>query len=124
MSDLSKRKIVPVGKDSASVNDRQIPVYLEQLPGWQIVDREGIPRLEKSFSFKDFQGALDFTNQVGALAEKMDHHPAILVSWGRAAVSWWTHVIGGLHENDFSMAARTEELYRTRSAPSSVEEKK
>jgi len=118
MCDLSARKIEPVRKDSVPVSEDQIPFYLEELPGWQIVEREGISRLEKSYSFKNFQAALDFTNQVGALAEELDHHPAILISWGRAAVSWWTHVIGGLHENDFSMAARTEELFQEKTARS------
>ena len=46
----------------------------------------------------------------GELAEAEGHHPAILTEWGSVEVSWWTHKIGGLHMNDFIMAARTDEL--------------
>ena len=51
---------------------------------------------------------LEFTNKVNALAEQEDHHPLIITEYGRAAVIWWTHKIGGLHKNDFIMAAKTD----------------
>ncbi len=60
---------------------------------------------------KNFKQALQLTNQIGAIAEQEGHHPAILTEWGgRVTVSWWTHKIGGLHVNDFIMAAKTDEL--------------
>ena len=67
--------------------------------------------LTRQFKFKNFVQALAFANRVGDLAEQQDHHPAILVEWGRVTVSWWTHVIGGLHQNDFISAAKTDQLY-------------
>lgn len=112
MKELAKKSILPYQKDDPPLTQEQISEYLSLLPAWGIVEREGIPRLERSFPFEDFQGALDFTNRVGEMAEEADHHPAILVSWGRAAVSWWTHVFKRLHTNDFIMAARTEELFK------------
>ena len=45
------------------------------------------------------------------IAEQEDHHPRIVTEWGRVAVQWWTHVISGLHRNDFIMAAKTDELF-------------
>jgi hypothetical protein len=54
--------------------------------------------------------ALAFTNRVGALAEEEGHHPALLTEWGRVTVTWWTHLIRGLHRNDFIMAAKTDAL--------------
>jgi 4a-hydroxytetrahydrobiopterin dehydratase len=59
---------------------------------------------------KDFAEALEFTNKVGAVAEKEGHHPDILTAWGKVTVSWWTHKIRGLHKNDFIMAAKTDKL--------------
>jgi 4a-hydroxytetrahydrobiopterin dehydratase len=50
---------------------------------------------------------------VGALAEQADHHPAILIKWGKVTVTWWTHVLHGLHLNDFILAARTDRLFQT-----------
>jgi len=112
MKELALRSILPYRKDDPPLAQEQISEYLSLLPDWRIVEREGIPRLERSFPFGDFQEALDFTNRVGEMAEEADHHPAILVSWGRAAVSWWTHVFNRLEENDFIMAARTQELFK------------
>ena len=66
---------------------------------------------QQEFKFKNFVQALEFTNQVGRLAEEECHHPALLTEWGRVTVTWWTHKIKGLHRNDFVMAAKTDELY-------------
>jgi 4a-hydroxytetrahydrobiopterin dehydratase len=73
-----------------------------------VLERAGIPRLERVFEFPDFARALTFTNRVGALAEAEGHHPALLTEWGKVTVTWWTHAIRGLHRNDFVMAARTD----------------
>jgi 4a-hydroxytetrahydrobiopterin dehydratase len=69
-------------------------------------------RIERSFRFHDFSAALEFTNRIGALAEKEGHHPAILTEWARVTVSWWTHKIRGMHRNDFIMAAKSEKVYQ------------
>lgn len=61
--------------------------------------------------FRDFARALAFTNAVGEVAEEEGHHPVIELTWGRVTVTWWTHKIGGLHQNDFIMAAKTSQLY-------------
>jgi 4a-hydroxytetrahydrobiopterin dehydratase len=112
MSDLIDRVCQPCRKDDGPLSEDEIAKLLPSLPGWRVVERDAIPRLEKSFQFPDFKSALDFASQVGELAEKEDHHPAILISWGRAAVSWWTFVVDGLHENDFILAARTDVLFQ------------
>lgn len=75
-----------------------------------MVEREGIQRLERVFTVKDFVTALSFTNRVGALAETEGHHPAILTEWGRVTVTLWTHKIHGLHRNDFVTAAKIDAL--------------
>jgi 4a-hydroxytetrahydrobiopterin dehydratase len=88
----------------------EIERYLPQLPGWRITVVAGVERLEKAYPFKDFAQALHFANQVGAIAEQHNHHPALLTEWARVTVSWWTHKIAGLHVNDFIMAAKTERI--------------
>ena len=82
--------------------------YLQQAPGWALVD-EG-PRIERSFTFKNFKETMDFVARVGNLAESEGHHPDISFGWGWAKVSWQTKKIKGLHENDFIMAAKTNSL--------------
>jgi 4a-hydroxytetrahydrobiopterin dehydratase len=92
------------------VTEAEIAELQPQIPAWTLVDQEDIPRLERSYRFKDFAQALAFTNKVGALAEQEGHHPAILTEYGKVAVSWWTHAIRALHRNDFIMAAKTDQL--------------
>ncbi len=110
MTNLDKAQCEPCRADSPRVEAAQLPALLRQLGGWQVENRYGIEQLEKSFSFKNFRQALDFTNAVGELAEAEDHHPALLTEWGKVTVTWWTHSIKGLHRNDFIMAARTDQL--------------
>lgn len=75
------------------------------------MERDGIKRLERTFKFGNFADALAFTNEVGAAAEAEGHHPVLELTWGRATVTWYTHKIKGLHQNDFIMAVKTDELY-------------
>ena len=82
--------------------------FLRQIPEWTILQVDGIKRLSRSFKFRNFKEALAFTNRVGALAEEQNHHPEITTTWGKVTVHWWTHKIGGLHRNDFIMAALTD----------------
>lgn len=97
-------------KKTDALSPAEVTNYLSEIPDWKVVEREGIPRLERVFRFKNFVDALQFTNQIGALAEEQDHHPAILTEWGRVTVTFWTHFTGGLHLNDFIMAARTDRI--------------
>ncbi|MBO0777431.1 MAG: 4a-hydroxytetrahydrobiopterin dehydratase [Ktedonobacteraceae bacterium] len=93
------------------VSDKDIAEYQKQLPNWLVAERDDVKRLERVFKFKNFAEALSFTNKIGDLAEGEGHHPAILTEWGRVGVAWWTHKIGGLHRNDFIMAARTDRVF-------------
>ena len=93
-----------------ALTDEEIAELKSQIPDWQIVERDGIRRLERVFRLKNFAQALEFTNRVGALAEAEGHHPALLTQWGSVTVTWWTHKIRGLHRNDFIMAAKTDRL--------------
>ncbi len=93
------------------VTDEEATEYIQQIPEWSILQNDGIKRLERLFTFKNFVDALAFTNKVGQIAEEEGHHPAILTEWGKVVVAWWTHKIGGLHRNDFIMAAKTDQLY-------------
>ena len=113
---LFKMKCVACRKGEPTLTEEEIAELKPQVPEWQIVEREGVKRLERTFKFRDFAAALAFTNAVGAIAEEEGHHPLIQTEWGRVTVTWWTHKIGGLHRNDFIMAAKTDELQSRASA--------
>lgn len=110
MDDLRGLKCVPCRGDVPPLDDLQIALLKPQVPGWEVIEEDGIKRLRRVFKLKNFAEALAFTNRVGALAEEEDHHPMLVTEWGRVTVTWWTHKIKGLHTNDFIMAAKTSEL--------------
>jgi 4a-hydroxytetrahydrobiopterin dehydratase len=112
MQTLAQMRCVACRRDAPTVTDAEIAEFRPQVPGWEIVEVDGIKRLTRVFSFEDFRQALNFTLTVGELAEQEGHHPALLTEWGRTTVAWWTHKIRGLHRNDFVMAAKTDGLYR------------
>jgi len=110
MSELVQMKCTAYRGDEPALTDAEIEELKPQVPEWQVVERDSAKQLERSFGFGNFAQALEFTNRVGEQAEKEGHHPALLTEWGRVTVTWWTHKIGGLHQNDFVMAAKTDEL--------------
>jgi 4a-hydroxytetrahydrobiopterin dehydratase len=110
MSTLSAERCVACRRDSPRVTEVEIVELRREVSAWQLVELDGIARLERLFHFPSFADALAFTNRVGALAEAEGHHPALLTEWGRVTVTWWTHKIRGLHRNDFIMAAKTDAL--------------
>lgn len=73
---------------------------------WKVVNGH---HLEKLFKFKNFVEALEFTNRIGAIAEKEGHHPDIYLTWGKVRVEIFTHTVNGLTKSDFILAAKIEE---------------
>jgi len=112
MTDLHQMNCVACRAGEPTLNEGEIYMLHPQIPGWQVKEVDGVKRLERLFKFKNFAQALEFTNKVGAIAEEEDHHPLIITEYGKVTVNWWTHTIGGLHQNDFIMAAKTDELYQ------------
>ncbi|QLF92962.1 4a-hydroxytetrahydrobiopterin dehydratase [Pseudomonas sp. ABC1] len=94
------------------VADEALAGLIEEIPGWNISVQNGIKQLEKTYSFKDFAQALEFVNAIGEMAEAANHHPALLLEWGKVTVRWWSHESRGLHLKDFQLAAHTDELSR------------
>jgi 4a-hydroxytetrahydrobiopterin dehydratase len=109
-ADLASEKCVACRPDSPRVNEHETKELLPLIPAWTMVLLDGMYRLHRVYKFKDFVSALNFTNMVGRIAEEAQHHPLIITEWGQTTVQWWTHSIGGLHRNDFIMAARTDRL--------------
>ena len=110
MNELSEMKCTACRRGEPTLTEAEISELRPRVPDWQLVEREGIKRLERVFGFRNFAEALAFTDRVGEQAEEEGHHPALLTEWGKVTVTWWTHKIGGLHRNDFIMAAKTDEL--------------
>ena len=107
--DLSRKTCTPCQGGVSPLTPDEAEILLPQAPGWRLW--ENGTRLERRFEFQTFATALAFVNRVGDLAESEGHHPDISFGWGYAHILFYTHKIGGLHENDFIMAAKVNELY-------------
>ncbi len=112
MNALAERACQPCRTGTPPVADARRDGLLAQIPGWSLQTVTGMQQLAAQFTFPNFADALAFVQRVGALAEAADHHPRIVLEWGAVEIRWWTHSIGGLHENDFIMAARTNAAYQ------------
>jgi 4a-hydroxytetrahydrobiopterin dehydratase len=108
MSELAAKECVPCKGGVPPLKGAELRAMQEQLGnGWQVMNEH---HLEKTFTFRNFREALDFTVGVGELAEQQNHHPDIYLAWGKVRVSVWTHKIDGLTESDFVFAAKTDRL--------------
>jgi len=108
---LAAGKCLPCRGGEPALTDAEIADLQLHVSQWQLKEVGGIKRLERVFKFKNYVEAVAFANKIAMTAEKEDHHPLIVLEWGRVTVQWWTHVVKGLHKNDFIMAAKTDEMF-------------
>ena len=94
----------------SKLEKKQIVSKLSTLPSWQLIFEDSMYKLQKMFNFEDFEQALKFTNKVGTLSEEHDHHPRIVLEWGRVNITWWSHSEGGVVDSDFVMAKKVDKL--------------
>ena len=109
MNDLSSQSCEACQIDAPKVPQDQIQILLSEINGWVLID-EPINKIQKVFSFKSYKDSVDFSNKIASLADDEDHHPQIVLEWGKVTVIWWSHKIEGLHKNDFICAAKTDKL--------------
>ncbi len=105
---LAEQQCEACRADAPQVSDEELASLIGEIPEWTPEVRDGVMQLERVYKFRNFKQALAFTNRVGEIAEEVGHHPALLTEWGKVTVTWWSHEMGGLHRNDFIMAARTD----------------
>lgn len=110
MPNLADKTCVPCKGGVPPLKGKELAEMHHQLPDyahWNIVNQH---HLVRAYTFSDFKSALAFVNRVGALAEEQGHHPDILLGWGKAEVTIWTHKVDGLTESDFILAAKIDRL--------------
>jgi 4a-hydroxytetrahydrobiopterin dehydratase len=101
---------VQVEPGTPPLSSHEVGQFLEQLDGWTVEDADGHMRLAKTFTFNGFMPAVELVNRIAEVAEAEGHHPDLLVSYGSLTVQLFTHVAGGLTENDFILAAKIDQL--------------
>ena len=109
-SELARKHCVPCKGGTTPLKGKELEQLLRKLGNdWRVVNDH---HLEKDYTFKNFVEALAFTNRVGAIAEEQGHHPDIYLGWGKVRLTIWTHVINGLTESDFVLAAKADEALK------------
>ena len=88
------------------MTDDEVKGQLSKLGGWE---RAG-DALVREFEFSNFVGSVDFVNRLTPVAEEMNHHPDLAISWNEVTVTISTHSEGGLTANDFDLARRIEQV--------------
>lgn len=109
-TDLAAKTCVPCRGGVPPLKEPELSEMHRLLPQgahWKVVNEH---HLTRTYTFPDFKQALDFVNRIGSLAEKQGHHPDILLAWGKAEITLWTHKVDGLTEGDFIMAAKIDRL--------------
>ena len=103
---LAKGRCKPCEGGVPPLADDEGAKLLATLDGWR---REGNV-ISKTFKFKNYYETMAFVNATALISHREDHHPDLAVGWGQCTVSYTTHSIGGLSENDFICAAKIDAL--------------
>ena len=107
MTGLADEKCEPCVGGAKKLEAHELKALAAELPEWTVVEGH---HLKRAFKFANFLEALGFVNRAGAVAEEMGHHPDMLVGWGKAEVTTWTHSVDGLTRADFVLAAKIERV--------------
>lgn len=108
MSRFADEPIVPAKKGDPALSGDEIAELLAFIPAWHVETDNGCDKLAREYKSSDYMFLLALAEKFGRMAEQVNHHPAILIEWGKLTISWWTHTLDGLHRNDFIMAARCD----------------
>jgi 4a-hydroxytetrahydrobiopterin dehydratase len=108
-SDLAFKHCVPCEGGVDPMSPGTAAEYLQDVPGWHLVGTDPT-MLHREWKFRNFVESISFVNRVADIAEEESHHPDIHISWNRVTLELFTHVISGLSENDFIIAAKINEL--------------
>tara|TARA_B100001029_G_C14942447_1_gene383985 strand:+ start:264 stop:599 length:336 start_codon:yes stop_codon:yes gene_type:complete len=103
---LINQKCEPCSGKTPKLKPNEISKYLSELNGWAVNDNQEM--IFKKYEFKSFKKALEFTNNVGEIAESEKHHPDISLGWGYTLIMIHTHAIKGLSVNDFILASKID----------------
>jgi 4a-hydroxytetrahydrobiopterin dehydratase len=107
-SSLAEKHSHPIKPGTPALAAEKISEYSGALPGWIVKDGT----ISKTFNFKNYYETMAFVNAIAWVAHHEDHHPDLEVGYNRCKVTYSTHSVGGLSENDFICAAKVERLMR------------
>jgi 4a-hydroxytetrahydrobiopterin dehydratase len=104
--ELKNRRCTPCEGGVPPLTAEEADTMLAKLDGWTRNNDE----INKTFTFGNYYETMAFVNAAAYVAHREDHHPDLLVKYKTCEVTYSTHAIGGLSENDFICAARLDAL--------------
>jgi len=104
---LIRQKCKPCEGGVDPIPDTQVKLMLNGLDGWELVGG----KIQKLFTFKDHHQTFSFANAVAWVSHREDHHPDLVVGYNTCMITYVTHAINGLSENDFICAAKVDALF-------------
>jgi 4a-hydroxytetrahydrobiopterin dehydratase len=107
MTELAARKCKPCEGGTAPLTPPQAQLLLAQLSGAWVLT-EDAHAIRRAFAFRDFYRTMSFVNALAHIANIEDHHPDLEVGYNYCRVTFSTHAIRGLSENDFVCAAKVD----------------
>jgi 4a-hydroxytetrahydrobiopterin dehydratase len=112
MSETATGKTLPAPPKPLrhALSATQVIAALAKLDGWKLHGDGADVAIEKTFAFKNFLRTMAFVNAVAYIAEQQDHHPELLVQYGRCSVRFNTHDVQGITQTDFACAALVDAL--------------
>lgn len=91
-----------------ALSTAELQAALQALPGWTLVSQDAVDTINRRWRFDDFRQAMVFANAIAELAERLNHHPDLLIGYGRCGVRWSTHDAGGVSQRDLDAARQTD----------------
>ncbi|MAH72677.1 MAG: hypothetical protein CBC09_01380 [Cellvibrionales bacterium TMED49] len=91
---------------SECLSSKEMDNLLSKLKGWEIIIENNLCKLRCTFYCGNFSESMSLANEIAEISDDQNHHPSMMVEWGKVTVTWWTHELSGLHLNDFIMAAK------------------
>lgn len=110
MTMLEQKHCLPCEGLGSALDAQTVQKKLQQTPDWQIAKDHKI--LYKDFPFKNYYHVIAFVNALAWMAHHENHHPDLEVGYNHCLVRYTTHALGGLSENDFICAAKTDMIFQ------------
>jgi len=104
--ELTQKHCKPCDQLGTALSKEAIQNYLENLSGWQVEEN----KIAKTYSFKNHYEVMAFVNAIAWISHQQDHHPDLQVGYKICKVTYSTHALGGISENDFICAAKVDVL--------------
>jgi|SRR5688572_15397352 len=107
MTELTTKKCKPCEGGVAPLDPAEIANLMTHLKGWTLAHNT----IDKKYSFRNYYATMAFVNATAWISHREDHHPDLVVGYDTCRVTYTTHAIGGLSENDFICAAKVDALF-------------